>query len=311
MRGAGGRGVRRRRRCRGTGGWWGDVKGGEEPLAGREVGAVEHAGQNGGVEPAQVLGDEFVLAGEVLVGRALGRLGRRAKLVHAGAVDALLAEQLLGRAEDALAGAPAAAAAPGALLQLRHGSLDPLVPPSRVLPRHLLDQRRDLGVDARAPSPGRIGPPPADQPPVPAQQRARRNQPSRPQRPGKQPPGRRAPRGLPSPASAGGSAAAAPRPRGAAPAARRPSTPPSAPAAPSSPSGGRTSSRTSALPQARDAASPTTNIAGEPAVQRLIYPFGNPTGKLSRSPRWRPPQSRGIGEACSPSRIRSYKQCVC
>ncbi|WP_405767735.1 SDR family NAD(P)-dependent oxidoreductase [Streptomyces sp. NBC_01538] len=51
---------------------WGDVEGGEEPFAGREVGAVEHAGQNGGVEPAQVLGDEFVLAGEVLVGRALG-----------------------------------------------------------------------------------------------------------------------------------------------------------------------------------------------------------------------------------------------
>lgn len=42
----------------------------------REVGAVEHAGQNGGVEPAQVLGDEFVLAGEVLVGRA-GEYRRR------------------------------------------------------------------------------------------------------------------------------------------------------------------------------------------------------------------------------------------
>src|ERR1039457_2308005 len=51
------------------GGGGGDVEGGEGPFAGREVGAVEHAGQNGGVEPAQVLGDEFVLAGEVLVGR--------------------------------------------------------------------------------------------------------------------------------------------------------------------------------------------------------------------------------------------------
>lgn len=40
-----------------------DVERGEEPFAGREVGAVEHARQNGGVEPAQVLGDEFVLAG--------------------------------------------------------------------------------------------------------------------------------------------------------------------------------------------------------------------------------------------------------
>jgi hypothetical protein len=36
----------------------GDVEGGEEPFAGREIGAVEHAGQHGGVEPAQVLGDE-------------------------------------------------------------------------------------------------------------------------------------------------------------------------------------------------------------------------------------------------------------
>jgi hypothetical protein len=101
----------------------GDVEGGEEPFAGREVGTVEHAGQNGGVEPAQVLGDDFVLAGEALVGRALGHLGRRAELVHAGAVDALFAEQLLGRTEDALAGAPAAVAARGALLQLRHGAM--------------------------------------------------------------------------------------------------------------------------------------------------------------------------------------------
>src|SRR6185437_394463 len=107
------------------GGGGGDVEGGEKPLAGREVSAVEHAGQDGGVEPAQVLGDELVLAGEVLVGRALGHLGRGAELVHASAVDALLAEQLLGRAEDALAGAPAAAQALGALLQLRHSSRVP------------------------------------------------------------------------------------------------------------------------------------------------------------------------------------------
>ncbi len=103
----------------------GDVEGGQEPFAGREVGAVEHAGQHGGVEPAQVLRDEFVLAAEVLVGRALGHLGRRAELVHAGAVDALFAEQPLGRAEDALAGTPAAATARGALLQLRHGAIVP------------------------------------------------------------------------------------------------------------------------------------------------------------------------------------------
>jgi hypothetical protein len=42
-----------------------------------------------------VLGDHLVLAREVLVERALGDLGHRAELVHAGAVDALIAEQLL------------------------------------------------------------------------------------------------------------------------------------------------------------------------------------------------------------------------
>jgi hypothetical protein len=42
-----------------------------------------------------VFGDQLVLAGEVLVKRALGNLGHRAELVHAGAVDALIAEQLL------------------------------------------------------------------------------------------------------------------------------------------------------------------------------------------------------------------------
>jgi hypothetical protein len=47
-------------------------------------------------------------------------------------------------------------------------------------------------------------------------------------------PGRRAPPGRPGPASAGGADAAAPRPRAAASATRRPSMPPSVPAAPSS-----------------------------------------------------------------------------
>jgi hypothetical protein len=73
----------------------GDLEGSEEPHPGREVGAVEHSGHDVGIEPAQILGDELVLAGEVLVRRALGHLGGRAELVHAGAVDALLAEQLL------------------------------------------------------------------------------------------------------------------------------------------------------------------------------------------------------------------------
>jgi hypothetical protein len=43
------------------------------------------------------------------------------------------------------------------------------------------------GIDGRASSPAEVGPPPADQPPVPAQQRARRNQPAHPLRPGEQP----------------------------------------------------------------------------------------------------------------------------
>jgi len=73
----------------------GDLEGSEESFAGREVGAVEHSARDVGIESAQVFGDEFVLAGEVLVGRALRHLGRRAELVHAGAVDALIAEQLL------------------------------------------------------------------------------------------------------------------------------------------------------------------------------------------------------------------------
>jgi hypothetical protein len=73
----------------------GHLEGGEEPFAGGEVGAVEHAGHDVGIESAQVLRDEFVLAGEVLVGRALGHLGHGAELVHAGAVDALIAEQPL------------------------------------------------------------------------------------------------------------------------------------------------------------------------------------------------------------------------
>jgi hypothetical protein len=42
-----------------------------------------------------VFGDQLVLAGEVLIERALGHLGHRAELVHAGAVDALIAEQLV------------------------------------------------------------------------------------------------------------------------------------------------------------------------------------------------------------------------
>jgi hypothetical protein len=104
-----------------------DVEGGEEPLARGEVGAVEHLGQDVRVEAAEVFGDQLVLAGEVLIQRALGHPGHRAELVHAGGVDALIAEQLCGGAQDALARAATAAQALRALLQprprfrLRHG----------------------------------------------------------------------------------------------------------------------------------------------------------------------------------------------
>jgi len=81
-------------------------------------------------------------------------------------------------------------------------------------------------------------------------------------------PGRRVPRGPPSPALAWGSAAAAPRPRGAATAARHPSTPPNAPAAPSSQSGGRRSGRASVPSQAADTARPAMSVAAILAGQK-------------------------------------------
>lgn len=93
----------------------------EEPFAGSQVGAFEHLGHGVGVEPPQVLGDQLVLAGEVLVRGALGDLGHRAELVHPGVVDALLAEQLLRRGQDALSRPPAPAPAARSLPQLTHG----------------------------------------------------------------------------------------------------------------------------------------------------------------------------------------------
>ncbi|MDY7556954.1 hypothetical protein RGU41_09445 [Cryobacterium sp. 10C3] len=97
-----------------------DVEDGEESLARRQVGAVEDFGQDVGIETAQILGDELVLAVEVLVQRPLGDPGHRTELVNAGAVDALIGKQLLGRAEKALSSAPAAPQAARSLLQLRH-----------------------------------------------------------------------------------------------------------------------------------------------------------------------------------------------
>ena len=77
--------------------------------------------------------------------------------------------------------------APTRMPEAEQLALDPLVAPARVLPRHLLDQHREPGIDRRPAAAVGIGPPPADQPPVPAQQRVRRHQPAHPQRPGEQP----------------------------------------------------------------------------------------------------------------------------
>ena len=71
------------------------VERGEESFARWEVGTVEHFGQDVGIESAKAFGDELVLAGEVLVERALRHFGHSADLVDAGVVDALIAEELL------------------------------------------------------------------------------------------------------------------------------------------------------------------------------------------------------------------------
>jgi len=76
---------------------------------------------------------------------------------------------------------------PDPVAEAEQFALDPLVAPARVLPRHLPDQRDEPGVNRRASSPVWVGPPPADQAPVPAQQRVRRHQPTHPQLPGQEP----------------------------------------------------------------------------------------------------------------------------
>jgi hypothetical protein len=178
-------------------------------------------------------------------------------------------------------------------------ALEPLVAPALVLPRHLLDQGHQPGIDWRPSCPGLIGPPPADQTPVPAQQRVRRDQPAPPQRPGQQPGQGGEHRAVgPSTASAWGSAAAAPRPRGGAPAARRPSKPPSVPAAPSSRSSGRTSGRASVLSRACDAASPPARAAGESTGQRLMHRFGIPHAGCRSSRCSRPPRLAAGAARC-------------
>ena len=106
---------------------------------------------------------------------------------------------------------------------------------------------------------GRIGPAPTNQPPVPAQQRFRRDEPAHPQRSEQQPgqAGEHRPVG-PIQLLVSGSAAATPRPPGPTPTTRHPSKPKNARATPSSRSGEGRSARASLWPQARDAASCTT-----------------------------------------------------
>ena len=114
-------------------------------------------------------------------------------------------------------------------------TLDPPVAPARVLPRQLLHQRADLGRDRRPSRRVRIGPLPADQAPVPGQQRARGHDPVQPQPPGQQP-GQGGEHGTVSPVRprAARPAGAAPRPRAAAPRSPRPWRRHCAPAAPAS-----------------------------------------------------------------------------
>jgi hypothetical protein len=59
---------------------------------------------------------------------------------------------------------------PDPVPQAEQLTLNPLVPPARVLSCHLLDQHCDPGIDRRPAAAAGIGPPPADQPPVPAQE---------------------------------------------------------------------------------------------------------------------------------------------
>jgi hypothetical protein len=65
-------------------------------------------------------------------------------------------------------------------------SLNSLVTPARVVPSHLLDQRGHRRVDRRTPEPAWIRPVAGDQPPMPAKDRGRSDEPMHRQRPGQQ-----------------------------------------------------------------------------------------------------------------------------
>jgi len=73
----------------------GDLEGSEESFAGGEVGAVEHSAVTSGSNRRRYSATSSSLPVKVLVAVRFDYPGRRAELVHAGAVDALVAEQLL------------------------------------------------------------------------------------------------------------------------------------------------------------------------------------------------------------------------
>jgi len=74
---------------------------------------------------------------------------------------------------------------PGA--ELEQLALDSLVAPRSVLDSQALDECGDLGADRRPACPVRVGPLPGDQPAVPPQDGAWRDQPVRPQVPWQEP----------------------------------------------------------------------------------------------------------------------------
>jgi hypothetical protein len=132
-----------------------------------------------------------------------------------------------------------------------------------------------------------------DQPPVPAKQRVGRHQPPQPQRPWQRPgQGGKYRRVGASPALAWGSGAAAPPPRDAAPAARRPSTTPTVPATPTTRPGGRTSDTASVPSQADDAASPPAIMDGVLTGQLTMPRFGTPQARSERASKASQPNIR-------------------
>jgi hypothetical protein len=71
---------------------------------------------------------------------------------------------------------PADGRAADAMAEFEQFALDPAVAPAQVLPRHPHHERGEDLVDGRPPGPAWVGPPPAHETAMPAQDRARGNQ---------------------------------------------------------------------------------------------------------------------------------------